>query len=201
MFIQSHSYPRSSARAKFSEGTSDLLTDLKAYDEVAKLRQDGKTNGAVRVFCEDNFISAATVRDVSGLRSDFLSALANIGFVPQNAKPSSSALNTNSENLNLLKAVILGGLWPRVARVQLPQKAIKFDKVSGGTVQRENIAKEYRMFDMRDERVFLHPASVLFDFAAWKSDYVAYFSKVHTSKLYLRDATEVSSCNTLLGEC
>lgn len=87
--------------------------------------------------------------------------------------------------------MILGGLWPRVARVHLPQNAIKFDKVSGGTVQRENVAKEYKMFDLRDERVFLHPSSVLFNFAAWRSQYVVYFSKVQTTKLFLRDATEV----------
>lgn len=133
------------------------------------------------------------MRDISGLRVDFLSALANIGFIPQSSRPSTPALNVNSDNTNLLKAVILGGLWPRVARVHLPQSAVKFDKVSGGTVQRENIAKEYKMFDLRDQRVFLHPASVLFNFAAWKSQYVVYFSKVLTSKLYLRDATEVSS--------
>ncbi|KAF9024145.1 P-loop containing nucleoside triphosphate hydrolase protein [Hymenopellis radicata] len=181
----------SRARAQFSEGTSDLLTDLKAFDTCTRLRAEGKPASFVRQYCEENFISPATVREVGGLRQDFLSALANIGFVPQDSKPSTSALNTNSDNENLLKAIILGGLWPRVARVHLPKNAIKFDKVSGGTVQRENIAKEYKMFDLRDERVFLHPASVLFDFAAWKSQYVVYFTKMKTTKLYLRDATEV----------
>ncbi|KAK0481842.1 P-loop containing nucleoside triphosphate hydrolase protein [Armillaria novae-zelandiae] len=181
----------SMARARFSEGTSDLLTDLKAYDECMRLQAERKSSGEMRRFCEENFISASTVREVSNLRNDFLSSLISIGFIPLHSKSSSPSINVNSENISLLKAVILGGLWPRVARVNLPLSARKYDKVQGGTVQRENKAKEFKIYDLRNERVFLHPASVLFDFAAWRSQYVVFFTKVKTSKIFLRDATEV----------
>ncbi|KAK0198729.1 P-loop containing nucleoside triphosphate hydrolase protein [Armillaria mellea] len=181
----------SMARARFSEGTSDLLTDLKAYDECMRLQTERKSPGEIRRFCEENFISASTVREISNLRNDFLSSLISIGFIPLHSKSSSPSINVNSENISLLKAVILGGLWPRVARVNLPLSARKYDKVQGGTVQRENKAKEFKIFDLRNERVFLHPASVLFDFAAWRSQYVVFFTKVKTSKIFLRDATEV----------
>lgn len=40
------------ARARFATEASDLLTDVKAYDECARLRADGKP-GAIRAFCED----------------------------------------------------------------------------------------------------------------------------------------------------
>lgn len=153
-----------------------------------------------------NFISVSTVRDITSLRADFLSALAQLGFVPAStsSKPSpggsgSGALNTNSTNTNLVKAVIVGGLWPRVARVHLPSSAIKFDRVQAGTVQRSNTAKEYKMYDLREGRVFLHPASVLFNAAVWKSPFLAYFHKQMTSKVFLRDATEVRfSCSPCL---
>lgn len=138
-----------------------------------------------------NFISATTVRDISTLRHDFLSSLSDIGFIPLSSTPSSPALNTNSHNINLLKAVVLGGLWPRVARVHLPKSAIKFDKVQAGTIQRENTAKEFKIYDLKEGRVFLHPASVLFGNAAWKSPFLVYFHKAMTSKVFLRDATEV----------
>ncbi|KAJ7878638.1 P-loop containing nucleoside triphosphate hydrolase protein [Mycena leptocephala] len=151
--------------ARFATAGSDLLTDLAAYDACTKMRAEGKSQGAVRTFCEENFISPNT--------------------------PSTPSLNTNSDNTNLIKAVVLGGLWPRVARVHLPKSAIKFDRVSAGTVQRENIAKEFKMFDLREGRVFLHPQSILFEVAAWKSPFLVYFHKHMTSKVFLRDATEV----------
>ncbi len=114
-----------------------------------------------------------------------------MGFVPQHSKPADSALNTNSNNINLVKAVILGGFWPRVARVHLPKSAIKFDRVQAGTIQRENTAKEFKMYDLKEGRVFVHPASVLFNATAWKSPFLTYFQKQMTSKVFLRDATEV----------
>ncbi|KAF7981091.1 hypothetical protein HWV62_34789 [Athelia sp. TMB] len=181
----------SSARAKFSTDNSDLLTDLKAYDECARIRSEGGSHGAVRTFCEENFISPTTLRDITSLRLDFLHSLSDLGFIPLASAPSSPGLNTNSKNSNLVKAVILGGLWSRVARVHLPKSAIKFDRVQGGTVQRENTAKEYKLYDLKEGRVFLHPSSVLFGETMWKSPFLTYFSKHMTSKVFLRDATEV----------
>lgn len=125
------------------------------------------------------------------LRSDFLTSLSDLGFIPSSVSADSDRLNANKDNNNLIKAVILGGLWPRVARVHLPTSAIKFDKVQAGTVQRANTAKEYKMYDLREGRVFLHPASVLFEEATWKSPFLVYFNKHMTSKVFLRDATEV----------
>ena len=138
-----------------------------------------------------NFISVSTIRDITSLRQDFISALSSLGFVPEHSKPADATLNTNSANVNLVKAVILGGFWPRVARVHLPKSAIKFDRVQAGTVQRENTAKEFKMYDLKEGRVFLHPASVLFNATAWKSPFLTYFQKQLTSKVFLRDATEV----------
>ncbi|KAJ7109956.1 P-loop containing nucleoside triphosphate hydrolase protein [Mycena epipterygia] len=181
----------SQARARFATAGSDLLTDLKAYDTCHALRTEGKGQSAIRAFCEDNFISPNTIRDITTLRNDFIGSLTDLGFIPLSSSPSTPALNTNSENMNLVKAVVLGGLWPRVARVHLPKSAIKFDRVSGGTVQRENIAKEFKMYDLREGRVFLHPASILFEVAAWKSPFLVYFHKHMTSKVFLRDATEI----------
>lgn len=34
-------------------GNSDLLTDLKAYDECVGLRTEGKPQGTVKAFCEE----------------------------------------------------------------------------------------------------------------------------------------------------
>lgn len=114
-----------------------------------------------------------------------------MGLIAFSSTPDSPNLNVNSANTNLVKAVILGGLWPRVARVHLPSSAIKFDKVQAGTVQRENTAKEYKMYDPGNGRVFLHPSSVLFGESTWKSPFLAYFQVQQTTKVFVRGATEV----------
>ncbi|KAL0951656.1 hypothetical protein HGRIS_008336 [Hohenbuehelia grisea] len=183
------------ARLRLSYGNSDIMTDLNAYSEVIKLRGSNK---AMEAFCDQNFISATTVREITTLRNEFVGVLADMGFIPLKLLPSDPAMNSNSSNTNLVKAIVLGGLWPRVARVHLPKGAIKFDKVQAGTVQRENTAKEYKMYDIRGPRVFLHPASVLFGASAWKSPFLVYFHQYETSKVFLRDATEVPMYALLL---
>ncbi|KAL0068599.1 putative ATP-dependent RNA helicase ucp12 [Marasmius tenuissimus] len=164
---------------------------MNAFDECMRLEQDRKSRSAVKQFCEQNFISQTTVREISVLRREFMSPLISIGFLPLDSTPKTVSLNVNSDNLNLIKSIIVGGLWPRVARVHLPKSAIKFDKVQAGTVQRENLAKEYKIYDLQEGRVFLHPGSILFGNAAWKSPFLVYFQKHMSTKLYLRDATEV----------
>ncbi|KAG6889480.1 hypothetical protein C0992_004985 [Termitomyces sp. T32_za158] len=179
------------ARGGFLTAGSDLLTDVTAYDQCVDLWSGGKGEAKMRAFCEKNFISPASVREITTLRGDFLLSLSDIGFIPLGSKSSGPALNKNSGNYNLLKAVILGGLWPHVAHVNLPRDRIKFDKVSAGTIQRENTAKEYKIYDLREGRVFLHPGSVLFSEATWASPFLVYFHKYMTSKVFLRDATQV----------
>lgn len=139
-----------------------------------------------------NFISQSALRDIDSLRQDFVAALSDMGFIPMRSKLAEPSININSGQENLIKAVIVGGLWPRVARVSLPKSAIKFDKVQSGTVQRDNIAKEFKIFDLKNERVFLHPSSILFSESSWKTPFLAYFRKNMTSKVFLRDATVVS---------
>lgn len=144
-----------------------------------------------------NFISSSTLREVSVLRREFLGPLMSIGFIALGSTPQSASLNINSENQNLIKSVFVGGFWPQVARVHLPKSAIKFDKVQSGTVQRENTAKEYKIYDIREGRVFLHPSSILFGNASWKSSFLVYFQKSLTTKLFLRGATEVGNIAAL----
>ena len=138
-----------------------------------------------------NFINANMLREITSLRQDFISALAEIGLVGSKATPSSPELNKSASNINLIKAAMLGGLWPRVVRVHLPDKSIKYDKVSAGTVRRENLATDYKMFDLKEGRVFLHPGSVLFGTSSWNPPFLFYFHKHLSSKVFLRDATKV----------
>ncbi|WWD16188.1 hypothetical protein CI109_100613 [Kwoniella shandongensis] len=182
------------ARESFAWARSDLLTDVKAYDACMALRSKGESHGAVRQFCEQNYISATTIRDITSLRGDFLTALSSIGFVDLN--PTSLAkYSVNSKIDNLVKGVIVGGLYPRIARIAMPKA--QFERVQQGAVQKDHEAKEVKMFD-QSGRVFIHPSSVLFTESGFKSGYLAYFGKAETSKVFLRDATEVPLYGLLL---
>ena len=195
------------ARALFATAGSDLLTDVNAYEQCMRLRAQGEP--AFNNFCEQvssnvadecisaqtcfkNFISTSTVQSIRSLRNDFFSYLTDLGFVPHHLQPSSEVLNSNCDNTNLVKSVILGGLWPHAARVRIRTGAQKFDQVQAGTIAREIKARDYLLYDIKDGRVFLHPGSILFDTTSWKSDFVTYFNKYATDKVYLRDATQVS---------
>jgi len=132
-----------------------------------------------------NYISATTIRDITVLRNDLLSALQSAGLVP-------AAPNTHAREPALLKALLLAALYPRVARIALPRRAVKYTPVAGGAVERDARAHEWKATDMRGARVWVHPASVQFAETRWRSGLVVSFRRVETAKVFLRDVTEVS---------
>ncbi|GAA5892974.1 hypothetical protein JCM8208_004140 [Rhodotorula glutinis] len=173
------------ARSAFYTGKSDLLSDAKAFDTCMAVRKDG--HAALRNFTQDNFISSSTFRDVLSLRTDYLSALSSVGFVPLRVRPDDAAFNTNSDNENLLKAIIFAGT-ARLVRVKLP-KAV-FDKGISGAIERERESREVKFFEP-EGRVFLHPGSLLFEENKFASPFITFFNKQVTTKPFLRDANEV----------
>lgn len=151
-----------------------------------------------------NYISATTIRDISVLRNDLLSALTSAGLVQVGQRASAPELNAHAGEPALLKALLLAALYPSVAHIALPSKAVKYSRVAGGTVAKEAGAHEWRATDMRGKRVWVHPASMLFTETHWRSGIVVSFERVETAnknydhknsgnnKVYLRDVTEVS---------
>ncbi|GJN87301.1 hypothetical protein Rhopal_000249-T1 [Rhodotorula paludigena] len=173
------------ARAGFYTGKSDLLSDAKAFEACIEARNNG--NAALRSFADENFISPSTFRDVLSLRTDYLSALSSVGFLPLRAKAHDPAFNENSQNESLLKAIVFAGT-ARLVRVKLP--AAVFDKGISGAIERERESREVKYFEP-EGRVFLHPTSLLFEETKFVSPFVTYANKQVTTKQFLRDATEV----------
>ncbi|KAF8078990.1 P-loop containing nucleoside triphosphate hydrolase protein [Lyophyllum atratum] len=179
------------ARARFSTAGSDLLTDLNAYNECTRLRSEGRGQAAIRAFCEQNFISPTTIREITTLRHDFILSLADLGFIPLSSTPSTPALNKNSENLNLVKAVILGGLWPRVARVHLLRTGSSLTRCKPGPYS-ERIRRKSTKSLTYGKDVFSCTLGACYSARRqWKSPFLVYFHKYMSSKVFLRDATEV----------
>lgn len=81
-----------------------------------------------------NFISASTIRDITSLRQDFLSALSQIGFLDSSAS-SLDKFSSNKGIDSLVKSVVVGGLYPRIARIAAPEAMFK--QIHAGTVQKD----------------------------------------------------------------
>lgn len=185
-------------RNKFMAMSSDLLTDVSAYDECMKVFTQGKDSG-LRPYCENNFISFVSVKDITSLREDLREALLSAGLFVNS--PASSAVSPA-----LLQSIVMAGLYPGIARISLSSSSIKFDKLQSGTIQRAQEAREFKIFDLdnadtddsRGQRVFLHPSSVMFNRNDWRQPFICYFRKTVTTKPYLRDATEVPLYAVLL---
>lgn len=165
--------------------------------------------------CQDNFISPSTLREVASLRSELVSHMIERGFLPWSYRSDGAAspVNQSDTNVSIVTGIFLAGL-SQLVRVERP--SAKFERIAGGTVEKDPEAKSVKLFDPQigepaspvfletlvahkehlTGRVFLHPGSVLFDKANnLKDGFLAYFSRsatgVANSKVYLRDATEV----------
>ncbi|KAF9028946.1 hypothetical protein BGZ52_005814 [Haplosporangium bisporale] len=199
---------RDEAQAKkmqFATAKSDLLTAWKAYDTWEKLKDSGYSRSELKSFCEENFLSTNTLFEIQNLKSQYLEVLDSIGFANKDGssksrrrseRRSSEVDNTNSDNMTLVKAIILSGLYPNVIKVKMPDA--KFDKMIAGAVERETVVKEIRMFTKDDGRVFLHPSSTLFQSNQFTVPFLVYFSKLETTKIFVHDATMVPMYGLLL---
>lgn len=195
----------SKARSSFAVAgcKSDLLADAAAFEQWQVMRSDRRPNGEVRDWCEKNFISPSSLRDIQTNRLDLLSHLQEMGFVPNTYSPfglhDDEVYDKNASHTGVLRSIILAGLWPAVVRIDTP--SAKFDQSSSGTVQRDPEARQVKYFD-RNGRVFLHPSSTLFHCKGFDSSYLTTFSKSSSgtgdSKVFLRDATEVPLFGLLL---
>lgn len=133
-----------------------------------------------RNFLKANYLSYNKLNEIISSRSQFYSNLKDIGFLPFNYKPgSSSYLNRNASNFEILKCVLTGSFYPNVARVQQPES--KFVATSSGSIEKDPEAKLTKYWIRNEEyiaklysdegnaneelpasRAFLHPSSMLF---------------------------------------
>lgn len=180
------------AKASFSRGDGDLLTDLNAYQQWS----DGvRTQGywQTQSWCSENFLSHQTLRDISSNRAQFFTSLQDVGILPvDNNSTSSARWNRNSGNRNLLRSLIAGAFQPQVAQISFPDK--KFASSVTGTVELDPDARTIKYFNQENGRVFIHPSSILFSAQGYTgaAAYLSYFTKMATSKVFIRDLTRKS---------
>lgn len=102
------------ARKEFAAGTySDHMAVLRAFQSW----QQARANGWEKAFCEKNFVSAAVMEIVVGMRTQLLGQLRASGFVKARGPGDIRDLNSNSESWAVVKAALTAGLYPNLIRV------------------------------------------------------------------------------------
>ncbi|KAI2484092.1 ATP-dependent RNA helicase A [Pyrenophora tritici-repentis] len=189
-------------RASFSNNQGDLLVDLRAYEQWAAQRSKGASTRDLRFWCQENRLSPNTLFDIASNRTQYLSSLKEISFIPthySSANPAThSTYNKHNANDALLRALIAGAFNPQIARIQLPDK--KFAAGIAGAVELDPSAREIKYFNQDNGRVFVHPSSTLFSSQTFphNASFVAYFNKMATSKVFVRDITPFNAFSLLL---
>lgn len=156
--------------------------DLIAVCEILQQYLSIKGESARSKFIKENLLSYNKVKEILSSHTQYQSILKDVGFIPFKADAKLSAkLNRNSDNYDIVKAVIAGSFYPQIARVQLPDT--KFLTTSMGAIERDPELSAIK-FWIRNERyidhledpnesaqedkplpatrAFLHPSSVLF---------------------------------------
>jgi ATP-dependent RNA helicase DHX57 len=189
-------------RASFSQNQGDLLVDLRAYEQWSALRAKGMPQRELRFWCQDNRLSSQTLFDIASNRSQYISSLKEISFIPtsyNSANPATYGVyNKYNSNDALLRALIAGSFNPQIARIALPDK--KFAAGIAGAVELDPEARTIKYFNHENGRVFVHPSSTLFSSQTFPSNctFIAYFNKMATSKVFVRDLTPFNAYSLLM---
>lgn len=187
------------ARIAFSQNQGDIIADLLAYDAWSERRSGGSSFRDVRAWCDENFLSSQTLNDISSTRTQYISSLKEIGFLPfsYRSQPQSSA-ESPAYSFPLLQALLLSALHPQTLRIALPNQ--KYAATSTGTLAIDPESREIKYFDGENQRVFLHPSSTLFSAQSFvnSAGFMSYWNRVQTSKVFIREVTPTSAYGMLL---
>lgn len=157
---------------------SDHLTIVNA----CKGWEEAKHRGAryERAYCWDNFLSANTLQMLHNMKGQFAEHLLHAGFV-SSTDPKDPKSNVNSDNEKLIKAVIVAGLYPKVAMIR-PCHSKK---------------RPVKVYTRADGKVCIHPKSVNSEETEFNYTWLIYHLKMRTSSIFLYDCTEVSPFSLL----
>ncbi|KAJ8553471.1 hypothetical protein K7X08_024149 [Anisodus acutangulus] len=160
-----------SAKAQFSaRDFSDHLALVRAYEGW----KDAERQQSAHEYCWRNFLSAQTLRGMDSVRKQFLHLLKDIGLVD-----SFQSCNAWSNDENLVRAIICGGLFPGICSVVNKEKSISLKT-------------------MEDGGVLLYSNSVNAQEPQIPYPWLVFNEKVKVNAVFLRDSTAVSDSVVLL---
>jgi HrpA-like RNA helicase len=175
---------------------SDHMTLLMAFNGWNQSRNESRA--AEREYLHANFLSRNTLIMIEKMKRQFEKILSDEGFFDRKNR---IHYNSNSDNFELVKAVLVAGLYPNVVKVDLPGSG------GGGRGNKKNSRppqpklKTRKLWEpgSKEEDCSLHPSSVLYGRqGGFGQPFLVFHEKVKTSQVYVRDATAVSPFALLL---
>nr|XP_043639978.1 DExH-box ATP-dependent RNA helicase DExH6-like [Erigeron canadensis] len=95
-------------------GHGDQLAVIAAFD----CWKGAKQMGVEARFCSQYFVSKGVMNMLSGMRAQLQNELHRNGFIPD----SLSSFSENAQDIGIIHAVLVAGLYPRVGRILPPRK-------------------------------------------------------------------------------
>ncbi|EAL23696.1 hypothetical protein CNBA3430 [Cryptococcus deneoformans B-3501A] len=169
------------AKRSFAIGNNDFFTIANVF---ASWRRASDNPHFVRTFCKKNFVSHQNLQQIEELRQQLLAYLIDTSFVDATPAqrqaisqgrfsrgvrtkfvPVPPELNINGEDLKVVGAALVSGLYPKLLALD----------ASGGMKTITN-----------QQPVAIHPSSVNFKVhkGEFGSNYLAYFTIMHSKRLY-----------------
>jgi len=149
------------AKAAFGGGQGDVICDLRGFEEWSERRSRGEPTSSLRRWCDENFLNHQTLMDIANTRSQYVSSLKEIGFLPHGGYGVPETYNRNNRNDALLRALLAGAFQPQIARIDFPDA--KYKASAAGSVAIDPEAHKIKYFNEDNGRVFVHPGSTMFD--------------------------------------
>ena len=185
------------ARSSFPTLHGDLLLDLAAYNQWDDHSQYLRYH-ELQEWCSSRFLAQNILKDIRSTRSQLLNAVVDAAIVPLDYSRDKVSLNRNGDSTSLLRALIASALNPQIVRIEFPDK--KYIASMSGAKELDPEARTIKFYNQENGRVFVHPSSVLFDAQTFSGSaaFVSYFTKMATSKTFIRDLTPLNAYALLL---
>ncbi len=140
--------------------------------------EDAMEDGRSRDFCWDYFLSESTLRMLDNMKKQFAQHLRTLSFLESaNFKLRSS--NRNSNNEDLVRAVICAGLYPNVASIKVKRSKTKDN---GFPI----------LSTLQERKVSVHPKSINAKECNFEHPWCVYHVKMQSTSTFVHDCTEVS---------
>lgn len=98
---------------KYNLCPAGTYSDYALWINVFRLWRKENRSGDGRSFARDHFLNHSTLIMIEKLKGQFVDALKSLGFVIDEAN-----CNKNSNDFNIVSAVIVAGLYPKIASVK-----------------------------------------------------------------------------------
>ncbi len=141
--------------------------------------EDARERGRSRDFCWEYFLSESTLKMLDNMKRQFAEHLHKLQFL-DSANYKAVAANRNSNDEDLVRAVICAGLYPNVASVRVKRSK---NRPEGGFPMLQTLT---------ERKVSVHPKSVNSNECNFQHPWVAYHVKMQSTSTFIHDCSEVS---------